>query len=65
MRELLLDDNIVNFTFVLHHDKKIAASGEGHKPNPDKQRFVAESEFVLLGILSEQCLIIYFYCSFQ
>ena len=40
---------------------KIASEGEGRKPSSDRQKYIAESEFALLGILSEQCLIIYFY----
>ena len=33
------------------HYHKIAAEGEGHKPNLDRQKFVAESELVILSIL--------------
>ena len=40
---------------------KIASEGEGHKPSSNREQFIAESEFALLGILSKQCLIIYFY----
>ena len=38
---------------------KIAAQGEGRKPSCEQ--YIAESEFALLGILSKQCLMIYFY----
>ena len=38
---------------------KIAAPGEGCKPS--HEQYIAESEFALLGILSKQCLMIYFY----
>ena len=38
---------------------KIAAPGEGHKPS--REQYVAESEFALLGILSKEYLMIYFY----
>ena len=37
---------------------KIAALGEGRKPSCEE--YIAESEFALLGILSE-CLMIHFY----
>ena len=40
---------------------KIASEGEGRKPSSSREQFIAESEFALLGILSKQCLIIYFY----
>ena len=35
--------------------EKIAAKGEGHKPDSDRQKFVAESEIVILSIL---CILI-------
>ena len=38
---------------------KIAAPGEGRKPS--HEQYVAESEFALLGILSKEYLMIYFY----
>ena len=44
---------------------KIASEGEGRKPSSDREKYIAESEFALLGILSKQRLIIYFYFSFQ
>ena len=47
----------VNFFFPF----KIAAKGEGCKPDLDRQRYIAESELALLGILSKQCLMIHFY----
>ena len=51
----------VVFVLKVKFSFKIAAKGEGHKPNLDRQKFVAESEFALLGILSKQCLMIHFY----
>ena len=39
-----------NIMFVRHNDK-IAASGEGHKPELDRQKYMVESEFALLSIL--------------
>ena len=38
---------------------KIAARGEGRKPSCEQ--YIVESEFALLGILSKQSLMIYFY----
>ena len=32
---------------------KIASEGEGHKPSSDREHYIAESEFALLGILSK------------
>ena len=32
---------------------KIASEGEGHKPSSDREKYIAESEFALLGILSK------------
>ena len=40
-----------------HYDK-IAVSGEGHKPKPDKERYVAESELAILSILYKLIIII-------
>ena len=34
-------------------DTKIASEGEGRKPSSDRDKYVAESEFALLGILSK------------
>ena len=52
MRELLPDDNLIILRlYYFTTKKKIAASGEGRKPNPNKQRFVAESELGILSIL--------------
>ena len=46
----------------LRFNEKIAAEGEGHEPDPDRQKYIAESEFALLGILSKQCrIMIHFY----
>ena len=33
------------------HNDKIAAPGEGHKPGSDRQKYVVESELVILSIL--------------
>ena len=49
--------------FFFDYYDKIASEGEGRKPS--REQYIAESEFALLGILSKQCLIIYFYFSFQ
>ena len=38
---------------------KIATSGEGRKPN--REQYIAESEFALLGILSKESLMMHFY----
>ena len=38
---------------------KIAAKGEGRKPDLNRQKFVAESELVLLSILYKLIIIIY------
>ena len=43
------------------YDIKIASEGEGRKPSSDREKYVAESELALLSILSNQCLMIYFY----
>ena len=48
------------FFFFDYYDK-IAAEGEGRKPSSDRQKYIAESEFALLSILSKQCLMIHFY----
>ena len=32
---------------------KIASEGEGHKPSSDRQKYIVETKFALLGILSE------------
>ena len=37
---------------VYYYDK-IASEGEGHKPSSDRQKYIVESEFALLGILSK------------
>ena len=39
----------------LHYYDKIAAKGEGRKPDSDRQKFVAESELAILSIL---CILI-------
>ena len=44
---------------------KIAYEGEGHKPSSEREKYIVESEFALLGILSKQCIMIYFYFRFQ
>ena len=40
------------------HQDKIAASGEGHKPSLDRQKYVMESELALLSILYKLIIII-------
>ena len=40
------------FNDYLHYDK-IASEGEGRKPSSDRQKYIVESEFALLGILSK------------
>ena len=52
------DDVFILKTTVYYYDK-IASEGEGCKPS--HEQYIAESEFVLLGIFQKQCLIIYFY----
>ena len=45
----------MTFLFVndyLHYDK-IPSEGEGRKPSSDRQKYIVESEFALLGILSK------------
>ena len=42
--------HLAYITLDRHYDK-IAAEGEGHKPNLDRQKFVAESEIAILSIL--------------
>ena len=41
-----------------HHDK-IAASGEGRKPELDRQKYVVESELAILSILYKLIIIIF------
>ena len=42
---------------------KIAANGEGHKPDLNRQKYVAESELALLSILYKLIIMIYFFHS--
>ena len=64
--ELLFYESYYEMTFIVYQpftitNIKIASEGEGRKPSSNREQFIAESEFALLGILSKQCLIIYFY----
>ena len=46
-----------HITVVQHHDK-IAASGEGRKPDLDRQKYMVESELAILSILYKLIIII-------
>ena len=41
------------------HHNKIAASGEGHKPELDRQKYLVESELAILSILYKLIIIIF------
>ena len=58
--ESYIETTFYCLTTVYYYDK-IASEGKGSKPSSDREKYIAESEFALLGILSKQCLIIYFY----
>ena len=60
---LSLHESHIETTFLFFNDfyDKIASEGEGRKPSSDRQKYIVESEFALLGILSKQCLMIHFY----
>ena len=38
---------------IVYYYDKIASEGEGRKPSSDRQKYIVESEFALLGILSK------------
>ena len=40
--------------FLIDISTKIASEGEGRKPSSDRQKYIVESEFALLGILSKR-----------
>ena len=54
-QRLLRDDDfffLLLTLFDIFLTQKIASEGEGRKPSSDRNKNVAESEFALLGILS-------------
>ena len=55
-QRLLRDDDFFFFLLLTLFDifltQIIASEGEGRKPSSDRDKYVAESEFALLGILS-------------
>ena len=63
LRKLLLD-NVFTVFFYDYYDK-IAAEGEGRKPDLDRQKFVAESQLAILSILYKLIIIIYFSTGLQ
>ena len=63
LRKLLLD-NVFTVFFYDYYDK-IAAEGEGCKPDLDRQKFVAESELAILSILYKLIIIFYFSTGLQ
>ena len=52
LRKSHRDDVFILKTTVYYYDK-IASEGEGRKPSSDRQKYIVESEFALLGILSK------------
>ena len=59
LRKLLLD-NVFTVFFYDYYDK-IAAKGEGHKPDLDRQKFIAESELAILSILYKLIINLFFH----
>ena len=63
LRKLLLD-NVFTVFFYDYYDK-IAAEGEGRKPDLDRQKFIVESKLAILSILYKLIIIIYFSTGLQ
>ena len=53
LRKLLRDDIFIVYKLFSIITTKIASEGEGCKPSSDREKYIAESEFALLGILSK------------
>ena len=54
----MLQDNVWLTLHLYRHYDKIAAEGEGHKPNSDRQKFVAKNKLAILSILCKLIIII-------
>ena len=63
LRKLLLDN--ISTVFFYDYYNKIAAKGEGRKPDLDRQKFVAERKLATLSILYKLIIIIYFSTGLQ
>ena len=53
LRKLLQDDVLLLINCFRLLRQKIASEGEGRKPSSNREKYIAESEFALLGILSK------------
>ena len=62
--ESYIETTFLFFNDYLYYDR-IASEGEGCKPSSDRQKNIVESEFALLGILSETMSNNIFLCRLQ
>ena len=53
LRKLLRDDVLLLINCFRLLRQKIASKGEGRKPSSNREKYIAESEFALLGIPSK------------